>query len=90
MKILLALIMSFPILFEGTAKRQQSNVYEYRAKCCSSEHRFGIIVTRRCTESAFDERVIVRFDPHSGENRMLFVRTGKTCDVVTLSWQENR
>lgn len=68
-------------VFDGSATRLNTNIYTLK-----TWPRNRLVVTKGCWETAFSERAIVRYDEKNPrENKIIFVRTGKTCEVLSVT-----
>ena len=75
-------------VYNFSVTRKQADVYAWKVP--SGSFRRGLVTTKNCWEAATNEAAVIRFEKDSRENKMIFVRTGKVCEVTSVTFEEGR
>lgn len=77
----LLLVSSFSItsvagsLYQVTVTRRDTDIYAFTSGIST-----GVIVTKYCYELAFMDEAVLKYDPYSYDNKLIF-SNGTSCDV---------
>ena len=85
MKFLIIFLLIGPQVYIGEVTRVESNVYSIKARVGSRDYT-GLVVTKNCWETANSERAVLIFDEkNERDNKIIFVKTKKVCEIRSAS-----
>ena len=65
--------------YSVSVSRKDSNVYSF-----TSGSARGVIITKYCYEYGYAEDAVLKYEPYSYDNKLIFTSSGTVCDVESV------